>query len=109
MPRRVGHGNCWPNIFVSMRWKPVIPPCKKRPRRRCIVFWPSNLCTFASGSLNLAQPPLKKPALAVVGDQSERARVALRRFSQGSGAAQQIGPRSVQQMIAVEIATPPAR
>ena len=56
------------------------------------------------GRLNFAQPPLEKPALAVVGDQCQRARVALRRFLGGSEAAQQIGAGGMQQVIVVEIA-----
>ena len=54
--------------------------------------------------LHFAQPPLEKSALAVIGDQRQRSRIALRRFYRGSGAAQQIGARSMQQVIAVEIA-----
>jgi hypothetical protein len=46
--------------------------------------------------LNFAQSPLEKPTLAVIGNQGEGARVALRRFHCGSDAAQQIGTRRMQ-------------
>src|SRR2546422_23537 len=52
----------------------------------------------------LAQPPLEKSALGVIGDQRERSRVALRRFRRGSETAQQIGARGMQQVVAVEVA-----
>src|SRR2546425_13085958 len=53
--------------------------------------------------LNLAQPPLEKSALGVIGDQREGSRIALRRFLRGSETAQQIGARGMQQMITVEL------
>src|SRR5947208_16933556 len=54
--------------------------------------------------VDLAQPPLEKSALGVIGDQRERSRVALRRFRRGSDAAQQVGARGMEQVIAVEVA-----
>src|SRR5207245_3720566 len=54
--------------------------------------------------LNFAQPPREKSALGVIRDQRERSRIALRCFLRGSQAAQQISPRGVQQVVAVEVA-----
>src|SRR5438132_5806001 len=51
--------------------------------------------------LNFAEPPLEKPALAVVGDQGERARVALCRFLRGSEPPQQVRPGGMQQVVGV--------
>src|SRR2546427_6516737 len=47
--------------------------------------------------VDLAQPPLEKSALGVIGDQRERSRVAPRRFRRGSDAAQQVGARGMEQ------------
>jgi hypothetical protein len=54
--------------------------------------------------LNLAQSPLEVSSLAVISDQCQRTQIALCRFFAGSIAAQQIGTRSVQQTVIVEIA-----
>src|SRR2546422_5739156 len=54
--------------------------------------------------VDLAQSPLEKSALGVIGDQRERSRVALRRFRRGSDAAQQVGARGMEKVIAVEVA-----
>ena len=58
---------------------------------------------LSSGRLHFAQAALEEAALAVVGDEGERPLVIFRRFGEFSEAAQQIGARSVQQVIVVEI------
>jgi hypothetical protein len=54
--------------------------------------------------LNFTQPPLEESALALIRNQRQRPPVALRRLRRGPDAAQQIGARGMQQVIAVEIA-----
>src|SRR5207237_7433701 len=56
-------------------------------------------------SLDFAQPPLQVAAFAVIRNQLERARVALRRFLACSAAPQQFGARSVEEMVVLEIAS----
>ena len=53
--------------------------------------------------LDFAQPPLKEPALAIIGDQRESPLVALGRFDRGAEAAEQIGTCGMQQVIIGEI------
>src|SRR5271156_3886185 len=75
--------------------------------RRGDISMPSQQALVPAGSLsilNFAQPPFEKPALTAVSDQLKRSRVALCRLRRGSGAAQQIGACSMQQMIAAQLA-----
>ncbi len=56
------------------------------------------------GRLNFAQPPLEKAAFALIGGELQGSCITLRRFREGSRAAEQVGPGRMEQMIAVELA-----
>src|SRR5207245_6387934 len=90
----------------------LLPPAPRAPRTARPESCGNRSANATRGSrtgsglppLNLAQPPLEKSALGVIGDQREGSRIALRRFLRGSETEQQIGARGMQQMITVELA-----
>src|SRR5438034_5907639 len=96
-----------PRLFRAAQW-PRVESLTARQHARALPEQRRCPICFLGGSrsrrLDLAQPPLEKSALGVVGDQRERSRITRGRLRRGSEATQEIGPRGVQQVIAVEVA-----